>query len=230
MNTDIKNQIKEFYKSCEKLKTREDLKTPMKDLAKYFLYGGYINVRNQYHIYIKTVEFYYHEEEGDIKDLIMYHRNNNFVQGEIPYFAQLTFNSHDTGVDITFENEGKKIRASVLIRAYEVFDCKNEIRLVWNKDAEQFQKYKNGDKTNYNTQCLYLKRILNGFASEGTPNITWVDKYFNPKDIKDEDIKISTRQGVYESDDKVRYKVDKNNRRKDKNEWSFRREKEIVLQ
>ena len=228
MNTEIKKQIKIFYESGENLRTREDLETRMKALAKYFLYGGYINVRDLYHIYIKTVEFYYHEEEGDIKDLIMYHRNNNFVQGEIPYFAQLTFNSHDTGVDITFENEEKKIRASVLIRAYEVFDCKNEIRLVWNKKAEQFQKFKNGDKTNYNTQCLYLKRILNGFASEGTPNITWVDDLSNLKDINDKDITPIRRQGVYTSIDNNRYKA--NRGIKDQKKWGFRREKEIVLQ
>jgi len=221
MNTILKEQIEKFYESEKGLETR------MKELAKFFLYGGYINVRNQYHIYIKTVEFYYHEEEGDIKDLIMYHRNNYFVQGEIPFFAQLSFNSHDTGVDITFENEEKKIRASVLIRAYEVFDCKNGIRLVWNTKAEQFQEYKDGEK--YNTQCLYLKRILNGFASEGTPNITWVDKSFNLGDIKEKDITINTRQGVYESYDTSRYRVNKKNRKKDDKKWSFRREKDIEL-
>jgi hypothetical protein len=65
MNTILIKQIEKFYESSEKLEIR------MKELAKYFLYGGYINVRNQYHIYIKTVEFYYHEEEGDILDPFM---------------------------------------------------------------------------------------------------------------------------------------------------------------
>ena len=224
MNTLLKNQINHFYASKEKLEIR------MKELAKHFLYGGYINVRDQYHIYIRTVEFYYHEEKGDIKDLIMYHRNDNFVQGEIPYFTQLSFNSHDTGVDITFENEEKNIRASVLIRAYEVLDCNLGKRLVWDPTAEQFREFKDGDKIKYNTQCLYLKRILNGFSSEGNPDITWVDNSFNPKDIKYKDITISTRQGVYKSYDHERYKVDNNNRVKDNKEWAFRREKEIVLQ
>ena len=234
MNTILKKQIAEFYKSetsDKDIKEREKiLQVRMYELSKSFLYGGYINVRNQYHIYIKTIEYYYHEEEGDIKDPIMYHRNKYFVEGDIPYFTPLSFNSHDTGVDITFENEEKKIRASVLIRAYEVLDCKNGKRLVWNPTAEQFQEYKDGYKTKYNTQCLYLKRILNGFVSEGTPDITWVDNSFNPNDIKEKDITISTRQGVYKSYDDVRYKVDKNNRKKDDKEWSFRREKDIVLQ
>ena len=220
MNTILKEQIKKFYESGEKLETR------MKELSKYFLYGGYINVRDQYHIYIKTVEFYYHEEEGDIKDPIMYHRNDYFVEGDISYFTPLSFNSHDTGVDITFENEKKKIRASVLIRAYEVFDCKNGKRLVWNPSAEQFQKYVEGKtKYKYNTQCLYLKRILNGFTSEGTPNITWVDDLSKLKDINDKDITPIRRQGVYKSLDNKRYKA--NRVEKDEKEWGFRREKEL---
>lgn len=220
MNTILKEQIKKFYESNAVLETR------MKDLAIYFLYGGYINVRNQYHIYIKTVEFYYHEEEGYIKDPIMYHRNNYFVEGDIPYFTLLSFNSHDTGVDITFENEKKKIRASALIRAYEVFDCKIGKRLVWNPIVEQFQEYAEGKtKHRFNTQCLYLKRILNGFASEGTPDITWVDDLSNLKDISDKDITPIRRQGVYKSLDDKRYKA--NRGEKDEKEWGFRREKEL---
>jgi Tfp pilus assembly protein PilZ len=221
MNTILKEQIKKFYESGEVLEAR------MKDLSKYFLYGGYINVRNQYHIYIKTVEFYYHEEVGDIKDPIMYHRNDYFVKGNVPYFTPLSFNSHDTGVDITFENEEKKIRASVLIRAYEVFDCKNGTRLVWNPAVGQFQEYVGG-KTKYNTQCLYLKRILNGFTSEGTPDITWVDDLSNLKEISDKDIMPICRKGVFESENDERYMAIKGKR--NNREWGFRREKDIILQ
>ena len=223
MNTILKEQIKKFFASGEMLETR------MKALAKYFLYGGYINVRNQYHIYIKTVEFYYHEENGEIKDPIMYHRNNYLVEGDIPYFTLLSFNSHDTGVDITFENREKKIRASVLIRAYEILKLDNNTgkQLVWNAQVQQFQENKDGDKIRYNTQCLYLKRILNGFASEGTSDITWVDDLSNLTGITDKDIKQMTRQGVYESENDERYKAIKG--KKDNREWGFRREKEIVL-
>lgn len=223
MNTILKEQIKKFYASGEMLETR------MKALAKFFLYGGYINVRDQYHIYIKIVEFYYHEENGEIKDPIMYHRNKYLVEGDIPYFTLLSFNSHDTGVDITFENKEIKIRASILIRAYEIFklDKNTGKRLVWNAQAQQFQEYKDGDKIKYNTQCLYLKRILNGFASEGTPDITWVDDLSNLRGITDKDIKQMTRQGVYKSESDERYKAIKG--KKDNREWGFRREKEIVL-
>lgn len=209
--------------------SEDELSEKFRELAKHFLFGGYINVRNQYHIYIKTVEFYYHEEDGDIKDPIMYHRNNNFIEGDIPYFPLLYFNSHDTGVDITFENEEKKIRASVLIRAYEVLrlDKNGGTRLVWNPKAEQFKKCENGDKK-YNTQCLYLKRILNGFASEGTPDIMWIDDdTFNPEEIKEEDINIKLRQGVFESSNKKRYRAIKGT--PDTRKWAFRRERDIDL-
>lgn len=132
----LQKQIDAFYASNDGVKQR------MRKLAETFLFGGYINVRDQYHIYLRTVEFYYHEEDGTEKDPIMYHRNNYYVAGEIPYFNPLSFNSHDTGVDITFENKDEHIRASVLIRAYEVWDCKNKCSLLWNPDTQQFQPYK----------------------------------------------------------------------------------------
>ena len=198
----------------------------MKELAAVFLYGGYINVRNQYHIYLRTVEFYYHEEEGDVKDPIMYHRNNYTVAGEIPYFKPLSFNSHDTGVDITFENKQKKIRASVLIRAYEVLDVKNKKWLFWNIEQQQFQVYEEGRKLLYNTQSMYVKKFLNGFATEGEPDIYWVDVPYM-KAIIDADIAPVRRQGIYISSSEERYKPNKTE--KDERLWGFRREKEITL-
>lgn len=183
----------------------------MKELAEVFLYGGYIDVRELYHIYIRTVEFYYHEEEGSIKDEKMYHRNNYRIAGEIPYFKSLSFNSHDSGVDITFENEQKKIRAAVLIRAYEVLDVKTNNRLIWNKAEQQFQVSNGQEKPNYNTQSLYLKNFLNGFSSMGQSEICWVDVTYN-EEIKETDIFSIRRKGL--KDDRL---------------WGFRREKEITL-
>ena len=183
----------------------------MKELAEVFLYGGYINVRDQYHIYIRTVEFYYHEEEGSIKDEKMYHRNNYRIEGEIPYFRPLAFNSHDSGVDITFENVQKKIRAAVLIRAYEVLDLMNNKRLVWNTKNQQFQAYKEGRKPCYNTQSMYVKNFLNGFASEDDLDILWVDMPCTVKLIET-DIMSIRRKGLTDS-----------------RLWGFRREREITL-
>ena len=220
MTNELKKQIALFYRSDE------DLEERMKELATVFLYGGYINVRDQYHIYLRIVEFYYHEEDGDVKDLIMYHRNNYTVAGKIPYFKCLSFNSHDTGVDITFENEQKKIRASVLIRAYEVLDVKNKKWLFWNTEKQQFQVNEEGRKLLYNTQSLYVKKFLNGFASESKPDIYWIDVPYM-EEINDADISSIKRQGVYISSSKEMYKPNKTKR--DKRLWGFRREKYIAL-
>ena len=182
----------------------------MKELAEVFLYGGYVNVRDRYHIYIRTVEFYYHEEDGSIKDEKMYHRNNYRIDGEIPYFRLLAFNSHDSGVDITFENEQKRIRAAVLIRAYEVLDVVTNNRLIWNKAEQQFQVSDGQEKPNYNTQSLYLKNFLNGFSSDGQSDIYWEDVPYEEQEVSITPIK---RKGL-----------------KDKREWGFRRENEITLE
>ena len=45
-------------------------------LADYLLRGGYIAVGDTRRIYLRDVEFYYHEEEGPVKDPVMYHRNS----------------------------------------------------------------------------------------------------------------------------------------------------------
>lgn len=221
----LQKQIDAFYASNDGVKQR------MRKLAETFLFGGYINVRDQYHIYLRTVEFYYHEEDGD-KDPIMYHRNNYLVDGEIPYFKPMSFNSHDTGVDITFENEKKHIRASVLIRAYEVWDCKNKCSLLWNPAEQQFQSYKKVSEKykkktpKYNTQSMYVKKFLNGFASFGEADITWVSVEYKGV-IGENDITPKVRQGVFKSKSNDRYIPIKGE--SDDKLWAFRREKDIEL-
>lgn len=220
--------VNEFYNSNKSLESR------MEDLAKVFLFDGYINVRERYRIYLRTVEFYYHEEDGTEKDPIMYHRNNYYVAGEIPYFKPLSFNSHDTGVDITFENKDEHIRASVLIRAYEVWDCKNKCSLLWNPDAQQFQPYKIVSKIYkekkkktpaFNTQSMYVKKFLNGFASSGETDITWVSVEYKDV-IGEKDITKKYRQGVFKSTSNERYSYEK--RETDGRLWAFRREVEVI--
>lgn len=76
-------------------------------------------------IYPHTVEFYYHEEEGSLKDYIVYHRHkreSENVTRKVGFFTPGTLNAHQSGVDITFENGGDQCqyRASALIRAFKV--------------------------------------------------------------------------------------------------------------
>ena len=155
--------------------TVEELTEAFAELAPYFLSGGYIKVREDYRVYPTTVEFYFHAETGAVKDPIVYHRNNKYVDGDIPYFPIMTLHAHDSGYDITFENPDKQYRASVLIRAYQVWDIKQGCWLKWGTKEQQFRKYVNTDKTPINTQVLYLKYLLNGFPMNGECLINWVD-------------------------------------------------------
>ena len=121
-------KLSEFQDSRRK---GEDLESSFEKLAKYLLYGGYFHCSEWYDLYITSVEFYYHEEDGDIKDPIMYHRNKikwiNSSKKEQPesilkpFFVIGTLNPHMSGVDITFEDyKDLKYRASALIRAFVV--------------------------------------------------------------------------------------------------------------
>ena len=98
-------------------------------VAKEILCNGYFLVNCKYIIEIGAIELYYHEEIGEIKDHVMYQINERLpknykeifkLDGGYPYFIIGSFNLHQSGVDITFENEKQKYRASFLIRSYRV--------------------------------------------------------------------------------------------------------------
>jgi len=92
------------------------------DIAKEIL-SGYFEVKSGDSI-VKviptTVEIYYHEEQGEIKDYIVYHRNSQ--KEKKPIFQLGILHNHVSGIDITFEriDDDKITRASALIREYRV--------------------------------------------------------------------------------------------------------------
>lgn len=185
-----------FVKDVDSNIEVEKLEEKFNELARVFLYGGYIKVRNDYEVYIRTVEFYFHSEKDGIHDPIVYHRNNRYIEGEVPYFPTMFLHAHASGFDITFEKEGK-YRASALIRSYEVKEAKNKDAkyLIWNKEKEMFVK---SEKYGYNTQSTYLYTLLNGFpicVVDKDNMITWVDD-FQGKQMKDCKVKPNPRQNV----------------------------------
>jgi hypothetical protein len=132
---------------------------------------------------------------------MVYHRNNHYVDGDVPYFPFLSLHAHSSGIDVTFENEAKKYRASALIRAYEVYDIVRGCFLVYDTGEKKFIPWKSGKK--YNTQSTYLYYILNGFGED----IQWIDKdREQPKDLFPED-----RKNAHD------------------HKWGFRRGEEIEL-
>ena len=88
-------------------------------IARHLICGGHFEVscggKIYRHIYPVTVEFYFHVEgkgEGKIKDYIVYHRNKDKTPEEyIEAYPLGSFNTHVSGIDITFEDYiGRRIR------------------------------------------------------------------------------------------------------------------------
>ncbi len=190
------------------------LQEKFRELAKTFLYGGYIQVNKDYKIYIRTVEFYFHsEKEAGIHDPIVYHRNGKYIKNA-PYFPLMSLHAHNSGFDIAFEKEGE-YRASALIRSYEVKknmkDNKGSLYLGWDPQRKMFVEY---SEYKYNKQSTYLYYLLNGFSLGNGNNIKWIDS----PTARTKEITEKTRQNVYQSESDWEYK---------KRKWSFTREDQI---
>lgn len=203
--------LKQFEEKVNVVSNETELQSIFKELAPAFLYGGYIQVRNDYRVYIRTVEFYFHsEKDSGIHDPIVYHRNGRDLE-EVPYFSIMTLHSHDSGFDITFESEKDTYRASALIRAYEVKDKEGKY-LEWDKKS-MFLKY---PTYKYNTQSLYLRKLLNGFSLGNGNEVKWVDA---PRE-QTLSITDKKRQNVYQFDPE-------GNKVKCDRRWSFTRIEQV---
>ena len=192
------------------------LQEKFRELAKTFLYGGYIQVNKDYKVYIRTVEFYFHsEKESGIHDPIVYHRNGRNMKN-VPYFPLMSLHAHKSGFDITFEKEGE-YRASALIRSYEVKNKKGSLYLKWDSKEGMFVE---SSEYKYNKQSTCLYELLNGFSLGNVNNIKWIDS----PTVMTKEITEKTRQNVFQSESEWKYiKTNKKCERK----WSFTRE-EII--
>ncbi len=214
----LKSKLENFHPESE-----GELDGLFEDLAKSFLYGGYISVKDnkdkeRYRIYLRTVEFYCHCEDENSslpKDPIVYHRDGRYVEGEVPYFPLMAFHAHASGYDITFEKEELKLRSSALIRAYEVYDVQRKAFLVYDRAGKIFKACDKG-KNPVNTQSTYLYNFLNGFMGN---SVSWVD------DVRKEekfDIKLKERRNVFKYNGEVKTQ--------DPRQWSFTRQEEISVE
>jgi hypothetical protein len=127
-------ESKTLKESFESFDPQTSLNEQFEELAKYFLYGGYIHVKSENidrRIFIKEVEFYFYDETGKIEsNNKVYHRNGKYsnipdndvlpIGRNTHYFKPGSLYLHASGVDITFENKKNKFRASALIRAFSV--------------------------------------------------------------------------------------------------------------
>ena len=178
--------------------TEDQLQTKFEEIAKAAIYGGYFLVNNEFNIHVVDVEFYFHSENdgvSSVHDWAMYHRNHRGKN--VDYFPVGSLHPHNSGVDVTFEKEGK-YRASFLIRQYEI------------------------DGTVY-VQPSYLREDLFGYTScicgDG-PKIKWEPiKDIETKDSKDYSLKVGPRVkvGAYDDND-IRIEGQFDNRK-----WRFSR-------
>lgn len=107
--------------TCQKLQETLEQFTPANSIDKLTIqfeniaqvvFNGRFVVNGEYEIHPIEIEFYYHDEEkGTIIEPQMYHIK------EFPYFPIGSLCPNRSGVDMTFEREGK-YRASFLIRGY----------------------------------------------------------------------------------------------------------------
>ena len=136
--------------------------------AKEILLGGYFLIDNKYVIDLGSIELYYHEEEEEIKDYIMYHTNEHpsksrvfTIEGGYPYFEFGSFNLHQSGIDVTFENKDKKYRASFLIRSYRVLKKGESL----NDSQEPYD---------FCSTHLFDDMFYGGISEQNISRITWV--------------------------------------------------------
>lgn len=138
MNDQSTKSLVDVLKSFDGAKGDEGhLKKQFDEIAQQLLYGGYFLVSGAgmepYRVYLHTVEFYYHEEypkDPKFMDLIVYHRNCKSERvAPKPAFKIGTLNAHQSGIDITFEDNSNMkdpaYRASALIRCFKVKDLKD---------------------------------------------------------------------------------------------------------
>lgn len=134
----------------------------------FYVSHGNDNVK----VYPTCVELYWHEENGNIKDYIVYHRNSAKKKPAI--FETGILHNHVSGIDLTFElggNPESAIRASALIREF----------MVKGKNGEwvEITKIKNGKeiKSNIENRSTYIYEYLFGQFSifDGGFSVEWKD-------------------------------------------------------
>ncbi len=162
----LKETINSFVsdKKHEAGMTLEQLNEWFKTIAQVILSGHFEvqsnNDKECVKVYPTTVEMYFHEEAGSHKDPIVYHKNYGNANDarkegdDIKYFPHGVLNTHQSGIDITFESKEYRFRASALIRAFNVINDKTS--------KETGVQYKNGKsgKEKIDDRSTYLYYAL----------------------------------------------------------------------
>lgn len=166
--------------TCQKLQETLEQFTPANSIDKLTIqfeniaqvvFNGRFVVNGEYEIYPIEIEFYYHDEEkGTIIEPQMYHIK------ELPYFPIGSLCPNRSGVDMTFEREGK-YRASFLIRGYTYKSLVDE-EVYTNRDISK-------KAIVFKPQYLWEDLFGNATLFKQGLSIIWVDNdEFNKVRIK----------------------------------------------
>ncbi len=218
-------------------KREESLIAPFRAIATKLIHGGYFAVSDKegvrYRIYIHSIEFYYHEEieSGEDKrvcDWVMYHRNPLYGRKKESLATGSLF-PHDSGVDITFEDQQDKAedvryRASALIRSFQVTTGDNETMVVF-EDCPKHIEQGSRDVEYYPTHLLQY--LLNKIQLP-TIQIEWKEKNDCVGEVYT-GRRINVFKSNYFKDDKGRVHVEKLDNEPDMRNWAFCKEK-ITIQ
>lgn len=230
----LKEKIEKFYSEIEHNGlNKESLSSAFKKLAPAFLYGGYIDVYNEFRVYIRTVEFFFHDEKErskDVIDPIVYHRNGRLDDiPRVPNFPFLSLHAHASGFDITFERD--EFRASALIRKYSVMY----------RDGDSFKELVRfritGKGKCEDDRSTYLYDIVNGFPLDTAcdKRIVWSDIPYT--ETEEDLLAPNPRRNVFEYDKNDEYEKDsgkqdykkKEPKKTDDRKWSFSASKPLII-
>lgn len=156
-----------LYKALKDFKgaqgNEENLAAAFKQIAETAFYSGYFLVNggssDEYHIELTCIEFYYHEDEGNIKDI------KKYLKGEKEFGYPIgAICPNPSGIDILFDDPEKKYHASFLIRGYVAIE----------KDGTTYEN--NQKSRTWNTQDIWYDMFGGAnMLQNGRFNIEWVD-------------------------------------------------------
>lgn len=212
MSNKLNHILEEFQKEQKNLPNDKDARIKdlaelFKPIAKYLLNEGCLEVYSGTklirRVFPFTVEFYYHEEEGNVKDYIVYHK------GVDDYFIPGSINAHQSGIDITFESKDAKYRASALIRAFRVIEG-DDIHAPFKKG---YHRSTRADRKDVEYRSTYIYDYL--FTNVPLPiKVQWADCVLG--DVCDP--KQGYRVNVFEYDPDT---CKKNKLERDRKPWAF---------
>ena len=163
------NHLKRLQNALERFapaNTVSGLTKQFEDIAQIVFNGRYV-VNGEYEIYPIDIEFYFHDEENkSIIEPQMYH------VGDVPYFPVGAICPNRSGVDMTFEREGK-YRASFLIRGDTYKSLVNNNEKTFTNKASQ--KLKEGEIDKFKPQYLWEDLFGNASIFEKGLSIVWMD-------------------------------------------------------